>query len=300
MRFLQWLLTKMRFLHLNRHMQGLLALTTVTVLWGSTYAVVRDAVSKIAPSTLVFGRFALASLLFLPLWHRDWQLNRRGAELSIWLLMTHAMQSIALESTTANRCAFILSVNVVLVPLFLAFWGHRLHWYNWCGAVLAFIGVGLLAHEGTSLCEGDVWAFFSGISYAIYVIRLDVAARHYPSLPLTAVQLASAALLAGGWMWVADDGNWISAGGEFPWNSLLYLAVATTALAAWMQVWGQRYVKPSEAAVIYTLEPVWAAVFGYIFLDERLRFTGFVGAGCIAIAILLACLPTLLISPRHA
>lgn len=271
----------------NSHWHGSIALGVVTLLWGSTYAVIRDTVNSVAPSGVVFGRFLIAALLFIPFLKKDRRLIQDGFKLGFWLFLTYALQTISLQYTSANRCAFVHALNTILVPLLLTIRGKHLRWSVWCAALLALIGVGLLANDEALPNIGDGCAFLSAITYAFYLIVLDSRSRCYPPLSLTATQLTITALFAGGWMWFETQSPFLIVESESAWISLFYLALIATALTIWMQVWGHRFVVASEAAIIFTLEPFWAAVFGYLLLDETLCVSGWIGAGCILVALLL-------------
>lgn len=111
----------------------------------------------------------------------------------------------------------------------------------------------------------------------------EVHARAFPSLPLTAVQVLGTALFALPWV-LAEGEAW----GPVAWGAVLYLGVVATALTTWLQTWGQRHVPAPQAAILYTLEPVWAAFFAYLALGERLSPSGLLGALLVLLATLLA------------
>ncbi|WP_038055758.1 DMT family transporter [Thermus amyloliquefaciens] len=264
---------------------GLLALNLLTLLWGTTFVVVKGAVGEMAPSLLVLLRFLLASLFFLP-----WALRLPkgvwgpGLELAFWLLLGYASQAVGLMYTSASRSAFITALNVVLVPLLLGLAGRRLG-PVWLAALLAFLGVGLLSYDPRQppLNVGDLWTLLTAFTYALYIVRLEVHAKTFPSLPLTAVQVFGTAFLALPWaLWEGVEWEGI------PWGAVLYLGVVATALTTWLQTWGQKYVPAPQAAILYTLEPVWATLFAFLVLGERLGVTGLLGAVLVILATLQA------------
>lgn len=264
---------------------GLFALNLLTLLWGTTFVVVKGAVGEMAPSLLVFLRFLLASLFFLP-----WALRLPkgvwgpGMELAFWLLLGYASQAVGLLYTSASRSAFITALNVVLVPLILGLVGRRLGGV-WVAALLAFLGVGFLSYDPRQppLNVGDLWTLLTALTYALYIVRLEVHAKTFPSLPLTAVQVFGTAFLALPWaLW--EGVRWEGV----PWGAVFYLGVVATALTTWLQTWGQRYVPAPQAAILYTLEPVWATLFAFILLGERLGLMGVLGALLVILATLQA------------
>uniref|UniRef100_A0A7C2BYF5 DMT family transporter n=2 Tax=Thermus islandicus TaxID=540988 RepID=A0A7C2BYF5_9DEIN len=262
---------------------GLLALNLLTLIWGTTFAVVKGAVAEVPPGLLVFWRFLVASAFFLPLLRRlppgAWG---PGLELAFWLFLGYATQAVGLERTSASRSAFITALNVVLVPLLLSLAGRRVGGV-WLSALLALLGVALLSYDPRQppLNAGDLWTLLTALTYALYIVRLEVHAKAVPSLPLTAVQVLGTALCA--LPWALAQGVRLEG---VPWGAVLYLGVAATALTTWLQTWGQRYVPAPQAAVLYTLEPVWATLFAYLLLGERLGLSGALGA-CLVIAATL-------------
>lgn len=264
---------------------GLFALNLLTLIWGTTFVVVKGAVAEMSPSLLVYLRFLLASLFFLPFALRlpkgVWG---PGLELSFWLLLGYASQAVGLLYTSASRSAFITALNVVLVPLLLGLVGRRVG-PVWVAALLAFLGVGLLSYDPYQppLNVGDLWTLLTALTYALYIVRLEVHAKIFPSLPLAAVQVFGTALLALPWaLWqgVSLEG--------VPWGAVVHLGVVATALTTWLQTWGQKYVPAPQAAILYTMEPVWATLFAFFLLGERLGLAGFLGAFLVVLATLQA------------
>lgn len=263
---------------------GTLCLILVTALWGSTFVAIKGAVSSTAPSVIILGRFLIAALVFLPWLPRRREIWIAGIKLGFWLGVGYAAQTIGLQYTTASQSAFITVLNVIIVPLLAMFSGHRVRLPVWVAALLAVAGVGLLTTGGSTLPNiGDAWSLLCAVTYAIYVIKLGDYATRYPVLPLTATQLFGVVLF--GSMWVAVDRPVLA---DLPWGVLLYLGLATTALTTWLQTIGQRRINAPEAAVIYSLEPVWAAFFAFLILSERLGLPGLLGAGLICAATLIS------------
>lgn len=264
---------------------GLLALNLLTLIWGTTFVVVKGAVAEVPPGLLVFWRFLVASAFFLPLLLRlppgAWG---PGLELAFWLFLGYATQAVGLEHTSASRSAFITALNVVLVPLLLSLAGRRVGGV-WLSALLALLGVAFLSYDPRQppLNAGDLWTLLTALAYALYIVRLEVHAKAVPSLPLTAIQVLGTALFA--LPWALAQGVRLEG---VPWGAVLYLGVAATALTTWLQTWGQGHVPASQAAILYTLEPVWATLFAFLVLGERLGPSGLLGAALVLLATLQA------------
>ena len=156
--------------------------------------------------------------------------------------------------------------------------------------ILAFLGVGLLSYEGSPPNLGDVWTVATALSWVMYIWRLENYATRFPSLALTGMQILGTAVLS--FLWVSIDSSFsltITLPQEnFPWLSIFYLGIVTTAITTWLQTSGQARVSATSAAVIYSLEPVWASLLAYLLLNEKLGVQGLIGMGLIIGAILIS------------
>lgn len=275
------------------HWRGLSTLIVATLLWGSTFVVVKQAVVTVPPSVLVWARFTLAAACFMPFMRLQRPLWLAGGELGLWLLLGYGTQTMGLQYTTASRSAFIGALYVIVVPLLMGLVGSKVRPMVWLAALLAFAGVSLLSYDGAPPNVGDLWTLATAMSWGIYIWRLEAHASRHPPLALTGTQLWTMAIM--GLLWVCfSDPEWLSfsrLSQQVPWLAVVYLGMSATAMTTLMQTWGQRHVNASEAAVIYTLEPVWAFLFAYSFLGEILGWQGLLGAGIIAVAMVLSQLP---------
>lgn len=272
----------------REHISGIAMLMLVTMLWGSTFVAIKGAVETTAPSVLIFGRFLIAALIFLPWLPRRADIWWAGIKLGFWLCLAYAAQTIGLQYTSASQSAFITVLNVILVPILAAFAGTRISPPIWISAVMAIAGVGLMTNGLSQLNIGDAWSLLCAVGYAVYVLKLGEYARHFPVLPLTCAQLL--AVVAFSAVWLGAEQPTLD---NLPWAILLYLGIGTTALTTWLQTHGQRHIGAAEAAVIYTLEPVWAAVFAVIILAEQLGVLSWTGAAVICVATLVSQWPAL-------
>ncbi|WP_456446659.1 DMT family transporter [Oceanithermus sp.] len=269
---------------MNAHLRGLLALTFVTLIWGSTFVVVKGALEQFPPSLLMLLRFLVGAAFFLPFWKRARGAWGPGLDLAFWAFLGYATQTIGLLYTTAGRSAFITALSVVLVPVLAGLAGRRVPVWVWLGALASFVGVGLLAYDGSPPNAGDLWTLATAVTYAVYILRLELHTRTHDAFVLSLTQLVGLALFVGAWAWVSGDLAAL-AGLAVPWGAVLYLGVAATALTTWLMAVGQRSVSAPEAAVIYSMEPVWAATFAYFVLGEVLGLRGLVGGALVVLAV---------------
>ena len=272
---------------MSRHLRGILILTLVTLIWGSTFVVVKSALAGFPPSLLMLLRFFLGALVFLPLLPRSRGAWLAGFELGFWAALGYATQTIGLLYTSAGRSAFITALSVVLVPLLAGLAGRRVRPLVWLGALASFVGVGLLAYDGSPPNAGDFWTLVTAVTYALYILALERHASRQDPLVLAFTQLAWLTVLVGAWSLVSGDLARL-ANTPIPWAAVLYLTLAATSLTTWLMAIGQRAVSAPEAAVVYSMEPVWAALFAYLVLGERLGLQGWLGGLLVVAAVITA------------
>ncbi len=259
-----------------QHLRGTLLLLTVTVLWGTTFPLVKETILSLSPATLIAIRSMLAMLVFAAyLRNLNKALLRDGALLGLLLFISLSTQALALETISANRAAFIASLNVILVPLIGQLLGQRFRWGLYLAAGLAMGGVGLMSWENGSFSIGDLWMIIDVLSYTTYIIVLESVTARHESMPLTAVQMMVVAGLATAWTAPQLLEQVHSLTGH--WLPILYLTFVT-ALTTWLPAIAQNWVSANETAIIYTLEPVFAALFSFWLLGETLGIRGGIGA----------------------
>lgn len=272
------------------HNQSILLLLAATMIWGTTFPVLKDAITSISPSVLICSRFLVAAIAFVPLCRKlNKQLVRDGVILGVVLFASFATQIIGLETTSANRAAFITSLNVILVPILALALGKSVSMRAFFAAGIAIAGIGVMSWEGGSLVVGDVWVFGCAVSYAIYILALEAFVLKHQAIKLTAVQLVVVAVL--GIVWAIPE--FVGQIKQIVPNLavILYLGLIGTAATILIQAVAQRHVSATQTAVIYTLEPVFAAVFSFWLLGESLGVRGLLGAGMVLFAMLFSQFP---------
>ncbi|MHA0042162.1 DMT family transporter [Deinococcus sp. PEB2-63] len=282
--------------------RGALLLIAVTCLWGSTFAVVKTLGQLLPAADLIFWRFLIASVALLPLvaWTRrnaarasrtpdGWRgrsLWRDGFLLGAWLIAGYGTQTIALQTTSANRAAFFTALSVVLVPLWLVVaQRRRMPGALWLALPLAVAGLALLSWEGGALVTGDAWALACAVTYAGFIVTLERMAGRHAALPFTVTQVLSVTALALVWLLLGGSPSLPPAAA---WGPLLYLGVAATALTTLLQTIGQRSVSAAEASLIYALEPVTATAFSFVMIGEQVGLRGALGGALVVVATVLS------------
>ena len=285
--------------------QAVGALNAATLIWGSQHALIKDVVADASPSSVNAARFciaAVASLPFLPSLQNTstW---KAGFELGRWSFLGFALQAIGLQYTDATSSAFLLYLNVKLVPILaLLLYGRQSPLRTWISAVLAFGGTALLSYDGAPPNIGDAWCIAAALASACFILRLEEAAKcGAPAKELNAATITSTALLTTLWalceLFVVPGGGGAERASELVSilseraAPLFYLALVTTATAQWLQTIGQSRVNAQDAAVIYALDPVYAAGFSWLLLGEQLGPQGYAGVAVVLGAVFLSRAP---------
>jgi drug/metabolite transporter (DMT)-like permease len=272
----------------------------------------------VGPFTFNAVRFLVGSLVLFPIliWQRlcgkrpsvpssaSSQKNtlwRNGLLLGLLLFGGASFQQLGLVTTTAGKGGFITGLYVVLVPLLLAlFWRDRIGWGNWVGAALVVAGLFLLSislREAFSIDPGDVWVLLGAFLWAMHVIAVGRLAPGHDPLKLAAVQYIVCALLCAAAALVLEWGTWDGVLKATP--SILYAGVFSTGLAYTGQVVAQRHAPATDAAIILSMESVFAALSGWLALGETLTGQQLAGCTLMFVGMLLAQLPSFIANNRR-
>lgn len=274
-----------------------LSLVAVTLVWGSTFVLVKSMVEQVPPMMFLAVRFAIGGVLLalvtLP-GHRWRGLTLRelgwGTVVGVALWAGYALQTLGLQRTTASNAGFITGLSVVLVPVlgFLAL-RYRLDAWTWVGVVSATVGMALLTLRfdgGIAVNPGDLLVLGCAVAFAIHILLVSRTAQWADALRITAVQVLVAGLLSALSSILFED-RIEGMSGE-AWAAAAFLGLVATAAAFAIQNSVQRFTTAAHTALIFTLEPVIAAIFGYWLGGDQLALTGWFGAALILAGMLVA------------
>ena len=194
------------------------------------------------------------------------------------------LQQAGLETTTAGNAGFITTLYVVFVPVILViFWKQKIHWLSWFSAGMAIIGSLLLSTGGTlRLAPGDALVMAGALLWALQMILVSRVVKHMDVITFSAGQYLSAGvlnILMSLWLHMPYDGI------VYGWWTIIYIGLLSTAGGYTLQVYGQKYAPPTDATILLSMEAVFAALAGFIFLGETMRAVQLVGCGLILIAV---------------
>ncbi|HEY6960247.1 MAG TPA: DMT family transporter [Gaiellaceae bacterium] len=273
-------------------MPALLVLLAVTAVWGVTFVQVKDAVAVYPLFAFLALRFAIASgTLAIPGVRRVSALGRTGVAEGVLagalLGAGYALQTAGLQRTSVSSTGFITGMYVVLTPL-LAFACFRVRASAgaWAGVTLATVGLALLAGVHRGALVGDLLVLGGAAVYSLQIVLMERYAPRYDAIAFTLVEMLTA---FGGLLAVALAlGDLHAPHGWTVWGALLVTGVFASALAFLAQTWAQRRTTATRTALAFSLEPVWAAIFGISLAGDRLGPAGWAGCAAIMAGILVA------------
>lgn len=284
----------------SKRVQADLGLMFCTILWGSTFVVVKNSLDHSSVFLFLALRFTLAGMI-MALWRPRvfFSIEREeifaGLRLGFFMFAGYAFQTAGLQYTSASNSGFVTGSSVVLVPLlFGIFWGHRLTAWVYAGALAAGFGLYYLtipAMGVAHLNRGDVLTFVAAASYAVHIILVSEYTKQHSASALSVLQVIACAGMAWIMTGIAAAIRWQPVRFEPSWSLLVGVAVCAvfaTAVAFSIQLWAQQYTTPGHAAILFTLEPVFAVLTSYVFLGERLAMRAIFGAAFVLAGILIA------------
>jgi drug/metabolite transporter (DMT)-like permease len=270
-------------------MPALFALVAVTAVWGVTFVQVKDAVAIYPLLPFLALRFAIASVTLSPGAGRVRSLGRAGlgaAALAGGLLAVgYVLQTFGLQRTSVSSAGFVTGMYVVLTPLIaLVLFRLRVGATAWVGVAVATGGLAMLAGVHGGSAGGDLLVLAAAAVYSLQIVLMERYAPRYDAIAFTLVEMvvAFAGLSLAAIPTAAVPHGWTV------WGALLVTGIFASALGFLVQTWAQRQTSATRTALVFTLEPVWAAIFGYTLAGDRLGALGWSGCAVIMVGIVLA------------
>lgn len=278
--------------------QANLLLTAVALIWGSAFVAQSTAMAHVGPMTFTGLRFLIGAAVVLPFALREWRFLRARqlapdrsdalqiGGLGVLLWLGAVMQQIGIIGTTVTNAGFLTALYVPLVPLLAWWWlGRRPHASVWPASIGCLVGTWMLSGAGSvALQTGDLWVIASALPWAVHVLFVGrVADRMAAPFAVACGQFLVCGLISLAWAGVAEAVEpaalWAAA------RDIAYTGLVSVGIGFTAQVIGQRNTAAADAAIILSSETVFAALFGYVLMGDRLSSAGW--AGC---ALILTCI----------
>ena len=275
----------------NKANLGRTCLILTTLIWGSSFVILKSALDSITPLWVLAIRFSGAAILMLiACLPRLKKLDKRyvtgGCLMGLCLAAAYIVQTYGLVYTTPGKNAFLTTTYCILVPfLYWAISGKRPDKYNIIAAVVCLVGVGLVClGNDLSINVGDMLTILCGLFYGLHIIVTSRTAENRDPVLITMLQFATAAVVCFiGAVLFEPAPHDIGSG---TWLSIAYMTFICTGLCYILQTVGQKYTPPSQTAVILTLESVFGSAISVILGVESLTFNIALGFFLIFIAII--------------
>lgn len=284
------------------------ALILNTFIWGGTFALVKNALTDISPLLFLGIRFFIAAMLLYPFIHltlrkMDKKTFIAGSVLGIFYFLGFATQTVGLNFTTATKSGFITGTFVVIIPILQTIIEKRKpKWYNIVSIFFVMIGLIFLSGSGDNLLQfidelgsdfnlGDFLTLLCAILFAFQVVYVDVFTKKYEYMPMVFIQLLITGF--GGFLGALVLSTFGLEIIKFSFRTnvvfaLIYTSVFASIFATILQLKYQKVVTPTKAGIIYSFEPIMAAVLAFFILEEKISNFGMFGGVFIVFGLLLS------------
>ena len=285
-------------------------LLVTAAIWGFAFVAQRVGMDYVGPFTFNASRFFLGAISLLPLLllikpepvqaDPDQQVsNQQGGHkkrMPLWLggflaglllFMGSTFQQVGLQYTTAGNAGFITGLYIILVPIIALLWGQKTGKHTWFGALLAVLGLYMLSvTDDFTLAYGDLLQLIGAVFWAGHVLLIGWLSPKMDALRLSIVQFFTCgiiSLIAAFMTETPEVGSIIEA-----WQPIAYAGLLSVGVAYTLQVFAQKEAPASHAAIILSLEAVFAVIGGYLFLNELLTMKGLMGCGLMLAGMLVS------------
>ena len=269
------------------------ALFGASLIWGSSFLVVKNSVDTITPHVLLLIRFSVGGLLLcLIFFHRLRELNCdyfiKGSLLGLLLFLGYSLQTIGITDTTPGKNAFLSAIYCVLVPfIYWAVDRKKPDSYNFLAALVGITGIGFVSLNGDlKIRMGDAFTLAGGIFYAAHMVALAKLSRDKDPVLLTIMQFGYGSIFSLIIALLFEE-----APAKLTTDTILglaFLAVFATAGAILLQNIGQKYTSPTSASIILSLESVFGVLFSVLFYHEEITLRIFIGFVLIFVAVIIS------------
>lgn len=264
------------------------------VFWGATFVFIKEAVAIVDVFSFISVRFFIASILLSLIFFKRFrnynrEIFKKGVIIGIVLAAAFIFQTMGIKYTSASNAAFITGLAIVFVPVFVSFIDRRLPKpMQILAVILAFTGLALLTlKSGFNLNIGDVWVFFCAIVAAIHLIMIGRLVKKIDAPMFTITQLLTVATIAGV-VGLLLNREIVISDQLVVWKAILFCAIFASAYMYTTQARFQRYMTELKAAIIYSFEPLFAAIIAYFYLGEVLGVRIIVGGLLIFFGMVLS------------
>jgi len=283
-----------------------LFLILVTILWGATFVIVKEALNDISSMAFIAIRFILAGILLLPFLVKK-KLSKdavqAGILLGVFLFLGFAAQTVGLKFTSATKSGFLTGTAVIIVPLLQVIIEKKPPTKGvLVGIFVVLIGISFLSSGGDSILNlfndiganfnlGDALTLICAFFFALYIVFLDIKTNLYDFWILLFLQIITTAVLSVFFLFFFEGLNLEPIKINLTNNliyAILYTSIFATLITTALQTKYQKNVTPAKAGIIFSFEPIFAALFAFFVLGEKITNFGYLGAALIILGLLIS------------
>jgi drug/metabolite transporter (DMT)-like permease len=284
----------------SRSLKAHLLLVLITLIWGSTFVLIKSALLDSSPLALNAVRMVLAGVLLALYYRKHLAVMTRpaltsGMVVGIFLYLGYAFQTAGLALTTPSKSAFLTGSSTVMVPILLViFWRTKIHLWRVVGIVMAFAGLFLMTvpagrqqlADFANVNRGDVLSIGCAVAFAFQIILLGRASQRFPFEQIAVLQVGTAAVLMVLTAQLLEQPRFHPS--PVVIAAVLITGILGTAVAFTVQAWAQQFTPATHTALIFNMEPVFAWLTSFIYLKERLGLRAGLGAALILAGVLVS------------
>lgn len=289
---------------MNKKILGNLLLLITAIIWGSAFVAQITGMDVLGPFTFSAARSLIATVFLgvLVLFLKD-EMNTKtndlikgGLACGIFIFIASSLQQFGLLFTTAGKASFITTLYILIVPLLaLLIMKNKISFTTWIAIILGAIGLYLLAipsGASFSVNKGDFVVFIGAFFWAAHILIIDHFTKKVSPVKLSFMQFAVMTVLSAIVALLFEKETATFSNIMLSWKSIAYAGFFSSGIAYTLQMVGQKYTNPVLASLILSLESVFGALSGYLFLNEILSTKEFMGCVIVFVAIIIAQIPT--------
>ncbi|SFP31692.1 DMT family transporter [Salibacterium halotolerans] len=279
---------------MNMRQKADVMMVMVTFFWGSSYVFMKMGLGSMEVFNLIALRFGTAFLFAGLIFHKrlrrtDGRTILSGMILGFLLYLMFSFITAGVQTTSAANAGFIVSLAVIFVPLLsFVLFKQKISLHTGFGIVLALFGVAVLTLKlQLETNPGDLLCMLGALSYAVYILTAASLTNHFDTIRLGVIQLGFAGLF-GFMSSMMSSENFVLPGSAKAWIAVLALGIVCSAVGFTVQTISQKYTTPTNTGLIFSLEPLFAAVFAMLMLGEELTTKSYIGAAFIMAGVMLS------------
>lgn len=289
---------------MNKKILGNVLLLITAIIWGSAFVAQITGMDVLGPFTFSATRSLIATIFlgFLVIFLKD-EMNTKTSDLikgglacGVFIFIASSLQQFGLLFTTAGKASFITTLYILIVPILaLLIMKNKISLATWIAIILGAIGLYLLAipsGASFSINKGDFVVFIGAFFWAAHILVIDYFTKKVNPVKLSFMQFAVMTVLSAIVAILFEKETATISNIMLSWKSIAYAGFFSSGIAYTLQMVGQKYTNPVLASLILSLESVFGALSGYLFLNEILSTKEFLGCVIVFVAIIIAQVPS--------